>query len=154
MNVRSRHLGTAVLALIITATLAASPASAVSTSSWTESVTHYTTYVDGGYVRSAFAMPPSSVPATAKITKTSWAVAPYTNGYTADTVTLCYQQVYTSTDYRCLDIAVTNGTTMSTTLFNGLSPKGIFMIKHTLFGGTYPATGGTAQDTVRVDYQY
>ena len=58
------------------------------------------------------------------------------------------------TDYRCLDIAVTNGATVSTTLFNGLSPKGTFMIKHTLFGGTYPALGGTAQDTVRVDYQY
>ena len=98
--------------------------------------------------------PTVSVPENATITNTSWVVNPYKNGYTADAVTICYQKLYTNDNFRCLDIAVTNGATVSTSVFNGLSARGKFVIQHTLTGGTYTAIGGSVQDTVTVDYQY
>lgn len=134
--------------------LFAAPASAVTAASWTVSLTPATIYADGNYARSLFNKPPTSIPSTGVITKTSFSVASYTNGYTTDTVTLCYQQVYTDTDYRCIDIATTGGATVTTPVFNGLSPRGTIVIKHVLTGGNYPTTGTTGQDTVKTDYQY
>lgn len=135
-------------------TLAAAPALATTAASWTVSNYHLVVYYDGGFASTYFSKPPTTLPATATITNTSWIVTPYTNGNTADAVKICYQEVYTATDYRCLDIFVTNGTTVSTTVFNGLSPRGTFVITHTVTGGTYPSPYSSAQDTVTVDYQY
>lgn len=92
------------------------------------------------------------MPTGAKITNTTYQITPYGNGNASDDVRLCYQQQYTTTDYLC--VTMTAPSSGSTPAFNGLDPKGTFVVTHTLHGGTYPASGGTAQDTVKADYQY
>lgn len=134
--------------------LAALPAAAATPGSWSVSKTHYNIYSDGGFASNTFYKPQTQLPSGGTITSTSYRVTPYNNGNTADAVKLCYQKQYTTTDFLCLDIAVTGTATVATNVFNGLDPKGTLVVTHTLTGGTYPASGGTAQDTVTVNYQY
>ncbi|MBB2915499.1 hypothetical protein FHS43_006820 [Streptosporangium becharense] len=130
------------------------PASAA-TGSWTVSKTHYTIYFDGGYATMLFNKPVTSLPNNGQITSTTVQVAPYTNGRTTETITICYQKLYTATDYLCTTpVSITGNTTFSVSAFNGLDPKGTVTVRHTLSGGTYPATGVGVQDTVTVNYQY
>lgn len=89
------------------------------------------------------------------ITATSVQVTPYTNGRSSELVQVCYRKQYSDIDYLCTaQQAITGTTTIPIAIFNGESARGTVAVKHTLFGGTYPATGGTAQDTVTVNYTY
>lgn len=132
----------------------ASPATAA-TSAWTISHTHFSIYFDGGYATLYFTQPQTQLPNNAPITGTSVQVTPYTNGRTTELVQVCYRQQFSDLDYACTAAqAITGATTIPTSLFNGQNARGTITVKHTLTGGTYPATGGTAQDTVTVNYQY
>ena len=132
----------------------AAPAHAA-TGSWVENQTHYNIYFDGGWATMYFSKPPTSLPLNGLITSTTIVVRPYSNGNTSETIRICYQQVYSSTDYLCWDAGtITGSTTYTPTLFNGLNARGKITIRHTLVGGTYPATGVGVQDGVTVTYQY
>ncbi|GAA3086178.1 hypothetical protein [Streptosporangium carneum] len=154
---RIRRLSAAAIlavALGVTTLAGATPASAA-TGSWTVNRTHYTIYFDGGYATTLFSKQTSTLPNNGQITSTTVQVTPYPNGRTSETVNICYQQLYSTTDYRCTGLlSITGGTTISVPDFNGLDPKGTVTVRHTLYGGTYPATALGAQDTVTVNYQY
>jgi hypothetical protein len=152
---RLLRLGTALVSAVASVAVVSSPASAA-TDSWTVSRSKYTIYFDGGYATMYFAKSPqSTVPSNALITGTSVHVTPYNNGRTRETVRVCYQRQYSSTDYLCNEPQdIFGSTTISLSLFNGQSARGSVTVTHTLYGGTYPVTGGTAQDTVTVSYQY
>ncbi|WP_229402151.1 hypothetical protein [Micromonospora okii] len=140
---------------VASAAVAPSPASAA-TGSWTVSQSKYNIYLDGGYATMYFSKSPqSAVPSNALITGTSVLVTPYPNGRTSETVRVCYRQQYSTTEILCTEPQeITGATTITLSQFNGQSARGSVTVRHTLYGGTYPATGGTAQDTVTVSYQY
>ncbi len=134
--------------------LGASPSYAA-TGTWAISQNHGTVYVDGDWSRAYFQRPQTTLPANPVITSTVVALTPYANGFATDTITICYQQQYSLTDFACLaDFQLTGPTTMTTNLFNGQNAKGTITVRHTLTGGTYPAFGTSAQDTVTVNYTY
>jgi hypothetical protein len=142
---------TAMLAALL---LGASPSFAA-TSYWTISKTHVTVWANGNYGQNTFQKAQTSLPPSPVITSTVVTVTPYSNGFTTDTVQICYWLQYTSTDYICYaNFNITSTTTRTISSFNGQSAKGTVVVRHYLTGGTYPAYGGTAQDSVTVNYQY
>lgn len=150
--VRRSLLGALVATIVLL--LGASPSYAA-TDSWTMSRTHGTIYFDGGWSTGYYQVPQTTLPANPVITGTEVTVTPYSNGFAADTVTICYGQQYSTSDFVCLpDFTVTATTTVTTDLFNGQNAKGWITVRHTLTGGTYPAFGAPAQDTVTVNYSY
>ncbi|WP_407566937.1 hypothetical protein [Polymorphospora sp. A560] len=68
---------------------------------------------------------------------------------------LRYRQQYGTSDWACTAPQdITTATTIPVSLFNGQSARGAVHVRHTLYGGTYPTTGGSVQDTVTVNYSY
>ncbi|MEV0730718.1 hypothetical protein [Polymorphospora sp. NPDC050346] len=146
--------GFVAMTVAVLALVAAAPASAA-TGSWTESRSKYNIYFDGGYATMYFSKPQSQVPNNTSITGTTVYVTPYTNGRTTETITICYRQQYGTSDWACTAPQdITTATTIPVSLFNGQSARGAVHVRHTLYGGTYPTTGGSAQDTVTVNYSY
>lgn len=142
------------IAVLAALTLGASPSFAA-TSSWTISKVHGTVYASGLWSTLFFQKPQTSLPPSPVITSTVVTVRPYSNGFTTDTVRVCYQRQYEYTDYACYpDFNITSATTFTINTFNGQSAKGTVSVRQTLTGGTYPASGGTTQDSVTVNYQY
>lgn len=109
---------------------------------------------DGDYSNSRF-WPHSQVPrnGSATITSVAWDWHEYTNGFTTQTVEICYMQEYQYSEYLC--IGVSENPTYFTNAFNGLNARATFVMRITLFGGTYPAhAAGKDADTIRVYYEY
>lgn len=140
-------------ACLLTLVAWASPSMAA-TSSWTLSKVHGTIYGSGSYSTLWFQVAQTSLPTNPLITSTTVTVTPYSNGFTTDTVHICYQQPLTTTDYACYpDFNITATTTVTISTFNGQSAKGTVSVRQKLVGGTYPASSLT-KDTVTVNYQY
>jgi Flagellar protein FlhE len=139
---------TSLASLVLMAPLAL-PAYA-SASTWTETAHPGTIYLDGFYTTEFFHPPVTTPSTTTSITSVGYNWMRFTNGNAADDVVMCYQQRFSSTDHRCTGILATQ--TGATSLFNGLSAKGSFTLRHTLTGGTYPAFGTSLTDTVTVNY--
>lgn len=139
------------LALFAVALCVSSSAFAIN-GSWSKTTLHYTIYLSGGYATMPFS-PPSSVPISGtSITSVTYNWSPYPNGNTTETVQLCYSKPYSSTLERCQDVSSLQSGSRNE--FNGLSARGSFWIRHTLTGGTYPATASGMSDTVTVNYTY
>jgi hypothetical protein len=83
----------------------------------------------------------------------SWTIAK-THGMVAANglwSTLFFQKAQTSLPPNPV---ITSASTVTIPTFNGESAKGTVSVRHSLTGGTYPATGGTTQDSVTLNYQY
>jgi len=143
------------LAILAALTVGASPSFAA-TSSWTISRLHDVVYASNSSRTVTFQVPQTSLPASPVITSTIVTVRPYSNGFTDDTIHICFQRQLEYTDYACYpDFKITDLTTVTIPTFNGQNAKGTVSVRQTLTGGTYPATsGGTTQDSVTVNYQY
>lgn len=119
---------------------------------WTKTLLHYTVYGSGTSATTTFT-PPTTVPSsTTSITSVTYAWNPYPNGNTSELVLLCYTQPYGTNVYRCVDVTANRTRTLND--FNTLSARGSFSLKHTLTGGTYPATASGVSDTVTVNYSF
>ena len=134
--------------------LAASPSYAA-TSSWTIAKTHGTVVENGLWSTLSFQKAQTSLPANPLITSTVVTVRPYANGFTTDTVHICYTRQFDLNEFACYpDFTITGALTVTIPTFNGQSAKGTVSVRQTLSGGAYPASGGTTQDSVTVNYQY
>lgn len=108
-------------------------------------------YGDGGWGTTFFTRP-SSVPLNGtSVTNVTWDWGNYTNGAHTQVMELCYRVQYTQIQNPCIDI--TNAPTGTSNAFNGLSARGSFDLRHTLYGGSYPVYP-SHDDYIRVDYDY
>jgi hypothetical protein len=120
------------------------------TSPWTASATHNTVYTDGS-TASVFLMPPAGVSTSAKITHVEGRWNPYPNGNTHEEVQICYAQPSSSVYGDCVNISTRP--TFNLSNYAGQSARGSFAIRHTLTGGSYPATGSGVKDSISVYFQ-
>ncbi len=131
--------------------IVASVSYAVDTS-WSKTTTHYTIYMSGGWATMPFS-PPSSVPISGTtVTSVSYQWSTYPNGNSSELVEICYSNPYSSTIQYCHNISASQTGTVH--FYDGFSARGTFWIRHTLTGGTYPATANSRTDSVTVNYHY
>lgn len=117
---------------------------------WEKSRVGYTIYFTGGFAETPFN--DLNVPRYGtSITNVSWDWNQLP--VTTNVVKLCYQKVYSSTKYPCIEI--TEDQQGNSDIFNGLDARGTFQLKMTGYGGTYPVySSQRLADTIRVDYSY
>lgn len=131
--------------------IVASVSYAVDTS-WSKTTSHYTIYMSGGWATMPFS-PPSSVPISGTtVTSVSYQWSTYPNGNSSELVEICYSNPYSSTIQYCHNISASQTGTVH--FYDGFSARGTFWIRHTLTGGTYPATANSRTDSVTVNYHY
>lgn len=120
--------------------------------SWSKITTHYTIYMSGGWATMPFS-PPSSVPISGTtVTSVSYQWSTYPNGNSSELVEICYSNPNSSTIQYCHNISASKTGTVH--FYDGFSARGTFWIRHTLTGGTYPATANSRTDSVTVNYHY
>lgn len=120
--------------------------------SWSKTTTHYTIYMSGGWATMPFS-PPSSVPISGTtVTSVSYQWSTYPNGNSSELVEICYSNPNSSTIQYCHNISASQTGTVH--FYDGFSARGTFWIRHTLTGGTYPATANSRTDSVTVNYHY
>ena len=96
---------------------------------------------------------PTSVPISGtSVTSVSYSWQRYPNSNTSEVVEICYSNPYSSTIQYCNNISSSLSGTVH--FYDEFSARGSFYIRHTIFGGTYPATPLSNYDTVTVNYNY
>lgn len=144
------------LCLVSCLVLAGSAYAQVSFSSWTKTILHNTVYATNTTASMTFStttftppLPPLSTPLITGIVYT-W--RPYPNGNNSETVFICYRRLYATNDLGCVNVSTIRSGTLHN--FDNENAKGTVFVRHTLVGGTYPATASGVSDTITVNYSY
>ena len=119
---------------------------------WEEENTNYTIYFDGGWTESYYynLQTPRN---GAEIINVEWEYFDFDNGFTTQTVYLCYRQPYSNSDFTCLDIS--SSPIGAINHFDGFDARGTMVLRYTLIGGTYYAYwNNSVKNKIKVTYDY